>query len=108
MKCYLFFQVSFFIFKQSEFPLSLFHGAVPDQAGGPAASNERPARQSVRAARHGLQRSGTRQQEAHAGQSSVPAEDPQVCWCLLYLSVSFLIYDFHDYFTEAKRKEDKI
>lgn len=51
---------------------------VPREAGGPAASDERPTRQNVWAAWLGRQGPGARQPETSAGQPPGPAEDPQV------------------------------
>lgn len=60
------------------FVFLFFCSPVPDQAGGPAASNERSACQSVRAAGHSCQGSGAGQPQTGAGQPPGPAEDPEV------------------------------
>lgn len=52
--------------------------AVPDQAGGSPEADERPARQSLRAAGLGSTRPGEKQPEAGAGEPYFPKPDREV------------------------------
>lgn len=52
--------------------------SVPEQTGGAPQAGERPARQSLRAARRLRPRAGAEQPEAGSGQQDSSAKDPGV------------------------------